>query len=128
MAAMIRHGSQEFPDSKLSGIVLWDYRQYWHFMQLFGKIRGFDAMTNAMTDLAGTPPIQFEAALRELERVISEMESGQLSLEQSLVAYQRGAELLQSCQSTLDRARQQVEILENNLLQPYVAPGTPRDA
>ena len=80
-----------------------------------------------MTDLASTPPIHFEAALRELERLIGEMESGQLSLEQSLVAYQRGAALLQSCQSTLDSARQQVEILENNMLQAYIPPGTPRD-
>ena len=61
----------------------------------------------------------FETAMAELERIVAEMESGRLSLEQSLEAWRRGSALLQTCQRILDDARQQVEILENGLLQPF---------
>lgn len=67
-----------------------------------------------------TQPKSFEHALAELEALVSEMESGQLPLEQSLAAYKRGAELLQYCQKSLADVEQQVRILnEANKLQPY---------
>jgi exodeoxyribonuclease VII small subunit len=80
-----------------------------------------------MTHLVTPPPASFESAMRDLERLVNEMESGQLTLEQSLLAYQNGTELLKFCQNTLDSARQQVEILENNLLKPYMPVGEQRD-
>jgi len=61
-------------------------------------------------------PASFEAALAELENIVSSMESGQLSLEQSLAAHKRGMELARHCQSVLARAQQQVKILEENSL------------
>ncbi len=65
--------------------------------------------------------ITFESALKELESLVGQMESGQLPLEQSLSAYKRGAELLQFCQKSLADVEQQVRILnESNQLQPYV--------
>ncbi len=69
-----------------------------------------------MTRRASAPPANFEAATTELERIVAEMESGQLTLEQSLASYQRGAELLQFCQTALNAAQQQVQILENGAL------------
>lgn len=67
-----------------------------------------------------TPPKSFEHALAELEALVSQMESGQLPLEQSLAAYKRGAELLQYCQKSLADVEQQVRLLnEANTLQPY---------
>ena len=57
-----------------------------------------------------TPP-NFEATIAELETIIAQMESGNLPLDQSIKAYQRGAELLQSCQQSLADAEQQVRIL-----------------
>ena len=67
-----------------------------------------------------TPPKSFESALSELETLVSQMESGQLPLEQSLAAYKRGAELLQYCQKSLADVEQQVRLLnEANSLQPY---------
>lgn len=57
--------------------------------------------------------------MSELERIVSEMESGQLPLEQSLAAYRRGAELLQFCQQALTAAQQQVQVLENGVLKPF---------
>ncbi len=53
----------------------------------------------------------FEATLTELETIVSQMESGNLPLEQSLNAYKRGAALLQICQKALTDAEQQVRIL-----------------
>ena len=64
-------------------------------------------------------PLSFETALAELEGIVARMESGELSLEQSLRAYKRGAELLQFCQGALKDAQQQVKILEAGLLQDF---------
>jgi len=68
-----------------------------------------------------TQPASFEQALAELETLVSQMESGQLPLEQSLAAYKRGAELLQYCQKSLSDVEQQVRILnEASSLQPFI--------
>lgn len=65
-------------------------------------------------------PADFESALRELEALVATMEAGQLSLEQSLAAYKRGAELMQFCQKTLNEAQTQVRILtEANKLEDF---------
>lgn len=61
----------------------------------------------------------FEAALAELEKVVADMESGKLPLEESLAAYQRGAELLKLCRNRLDDAQQQVRILEEGDLKDF---------
>jgi exodeoxyribonuclease VII small subunit len=53
----------------------------------------------------------FETAIAELEAIVSQMESGNLALEQSISTYKRGAELLQICQKSLTDAEQQVRIL-----------------
>ena len=69
-----------------------------------------------------TVPASFEAALAELEAIVTAMEGGQLPLKESLVAYKRGAELLQYCQSTLKDAEQQVQIYEKGLLKAFDTP------
>ena len=67
---------------------------------------------------AATP--SFEQSLKELESIVAQMETGQLPLEQSLQAYQRGSELLQFCQKSLSDIEQQVRMLnENNILKIY---------
>ena len=53
----------------------------------------------------------FEQALSELEKVVSKLESGELSLDQSLECFKRGVELTRHCQSVLDQAQQTVELL-----------------
>lgn len=68
----------------------------------------------------------FEDALRELEDIIHGMEGGALSLEQSLEAYQRGAQLIKQCQSALERVREQVRVLDAGTLVPLAgAPAAP---
>ena len=61
----------------------------------------------------------FESALTELENIVTRMEGGQLSLEQSLTAYKRGAELLKFCQAQLADAQQQVKVLEAGALKNF---------
>ena len=61
----------------------------------------------------------FEAAMAELEQVVADMESGNLSLEDSLAAYKRGAELLQLCRGRLEDAQQQVRVLEEGTLKAF---------
>jgi exodeoxyribonuclease VII small subunit len=65
-------------------------------------------------------PENFELAYAELESIVARMESGQMTLESSLAAYQRGNSLLQFCQKSLADVEQQVQILnECNQLMPF---------
>ena len=73
-------------------------------------------MTNPSNPVKFLPPVCFETAMAELESIVSEMEAGQLSLEDSLVVHKRGMELLQYCQSKLQDAQQQVRLLDADTL------------
>ena len=57
--------------------------------------------------------MRYEAALKELESLVMAMESGKLSLEETLAAYQRGAALLKHCQGVLAHVEQQVKVIES---------------
>ena len=59
--------------------------------------------------MADNTELTFEDALRQLEKIVAELESGQAPLEKSLELYQRGAELKALCESRLEAARLQVE-------------------
>jgi len=69
----------------------------------------------------------FEQALEELEALVSKLESGELSLDQSLVEFKRGVELTRHCQSVLDNARQTVEQLLNADDESTAEPFDPAD-
>ena len=58
------------------------------------------------------PNLRYEQAVKELEKLISDMESGKFSLEETLLAYQRGAALLRHCQAVLAQVEQQVRVFE----------------
>ena len=64
-------------------------------------------------------PPTFETALAELEKIVENMEAGEMPLEQSLAAYKRGAELLKFCQAALLDAQQQVKVLEDDVLKSF---------
>ncbi len=69
---------------------------------------------------SSSEPLHYESAMAELESIVTQLESGQLQLEQSLAAYQRGAELLKLCQQSLADAEQKISILTDaNTLTPY---------
>jgi exodeoxyribonuclease VII small subunit len=65
----------------------------------------------------------FESALKELEALVHDMESGELSLEESLSAYKHGVELTAFCQKKLEDAEMQIKVLENGILKDYVPRG-----
>ena len=65
-------------------------------------------------DLAETP--SFEDALRELEAIVASMEKGDLDLEPSLAAYQRGMELLKFCQGKLADAENKIRVFDQGVL------------
>ena len=82
--------------------------------------RALQPLPPLMTKSAKSDPQpSFEEALAELEKIVAKMESGKLTLEQSLDAHRRGIELAQLCQSVLARAQQQVKVLEENALKNF---------
>ncbi len=69
--------------------------------------------------MAKAAPKTFEAALEELEKLVADLENGNLPLADSLAAYKRGAELLKYAQGELAQVEQQVRILEGDVLKPF---------
>lgn len=56
-------------------------------------------------------PVDFEASLGELEQLVAKMEAGDLTLEQSLAAFERGVQLTRQCQTALRKAELRVQAL-----------------
>jgi exodeoxyribonuclease VII small subunit len=67
-------------------------------------------------------PASYEQALAELDRLVAQMEDGQLPLDQLLDAYRRASELLQFCRNRLQAVEEQVKVLDEGVLKPWVAP------
>jgi exodeoxyribonuclease VII small subunit len=63
--------------------------------------------------------LTFEKALEELESLVARMEDGKLPLEESLAAYQRGAELIKFCESKLSDAQARIAILDGDALRDF---------
>ena len=59
-------------------------------------------------------PKTFEDGLRELEQILSDIESGEVGLEESLLKYERGTFLIGHCRSILESAEKQMEQLTKN--------------
>lgn len=53
----------------------------------------------------------FEEAIKELEAIAEKLEKGQLSLEESILAYEKGIELKNLCNAKLKEAETKIEIL-----------------
>ena len=64
-------------------------------------------------------PETYELALQELERLITELESGQLPLDQLLSSYQRGAQLMAFCKGKLEAVENQIKVLDGNELKNW---------
>jgi len=64
-------------------------------------------------------PATYEQALAELDRLVAQMESGQLPLDELLDGYRRGAELLNFCRSRLQSVEEQVKVLEDGQLKTW---------
>ena len=68
----------------------------------------------------GTPLASFEASLDELEKVVKELETGDLPLDRALALFEKGIGLSQTCRKQLEEAESRVEILikKNSKMQP----------
>ena len=58
-----------------------------------------------------TEDIKFEDALSKLESIVEKLESGDLSLDESLEAFEEGIRLSRICSKRLDEAERKIEIL-----------------
>lgn len=57
------------------------------------------------------PPRSFEEALAELEKILADIEGGEVALEESLVKFERGNYLIQHCRGVLSSAEKRIELL-----------------
>ena len=58
--------------------------------------------------------LNFEGAMDRLERIVEQMESGKLPLEDLIVRYEEGMNLVKVCQERLAKAEQKIEIIARN--------------
>jgi exodeoxyribonuclease VII small subunit len=67
------------------------------------------------TKKTDAPPasVSFEQSLNELDSLVQKMEKGDLSLDDSLAAYERGVGLYRQCQTALEHAEQRVRLLND---------------
>lgn len=70
---------------------------------------------------ANKEPASYEQALAELDRLVTQMEGGQLPLDQLLDGYRRGAELLAYCRGRLQAVEEQVKVLDDGQLKVWSA-------
>ncbi len=70
----------------------------------------------------------FEASLDELERIVRELEKGDLPLEQSLALFESGMKLSAQCKQQLEEAESRVEILMKKGSEVVAVPFTPDKA
>jgi exodeoxyribonuclease VII small subunit len=53
-------------------------------------------------------PLTFEAAYRELQQVVDQLESGELDLERTVALFERGSQLAKTCEQIVDAAQLRV--------------------
>jgi exodeoxyribonuclease VII small subunit len=58
-----------------------------------------------------SPNKKFETALEDLEQVVEQLDSGELSLEDSLAAFEKGVGLVKFCNDKLNEVEKKVELL-----------------
>ena len=58
--------------------------------------------------------LKFEEALKKLEKIVDDLENGELSLDEALKRYEEGIELSRVCAQRLDNAKKKIDILTKN--------------
>ena len=94
-------------------LAMWNVRRQ---IRVFQNTDMFDNTENPSNE-TGTPT--FESAMTELAQLVSQLEEGELPLEASITAYQRGVELVRFCTEQLEKVDRQIEILDKDMLKPY---------
>ena len=60
------------------------------------------------------PEVKFEEAMKKLEKIVEDLEGGDLSLDEALKKYQEGIELSRQCSLRLESAKKKIETLVKN--------------
>jgi exodeoxyribonuclease VII small subunit len=58
--------------------------------------------------------IRFEDTIKKLEKIVEDLEKGELSLDEALKKYQEGIELARLCAQRLDSAKKKIDVLVKN--------------
>lgn len=58
--------------------------------------------------------MKFEDALKKLEKIVEDLEKGELTLDEALKKYQEGVELSRACNMRLENAKKKIDILSKN--------------
>lgn len=74
-------------------------------------------------------PLEFEAAMKRLETIVEELESGELTLEDSIARYEVGVKLSRGLTAKLDEAEKRIERLveKEGDGKPYTVPAEVED-
>lgn len=73
-------------------------------------------------------PASFESALKELEGIVKQLESGEAKLEEALLLFERGIRLSRYCSQKLEEAEKKIELLVKDSRGEYTAiPFEPND-
>jgi len=59
--------------------------------------------------------VDFESSLKELEKIVRELESGDVNLDESLKRFEQGIDLYKKCRLTLEGAEKRIKILSDSL-------------
>ena len=58
--------------------------------------------------------LKFEESLKKLEKIVEDLEKGDLTLDEALKKYQEGIELSRACSQRLESAKKKIEVLSKN--------------
>jgi exodeoxyribonuclease VII small subunit len=74
-----------------------------------------------MNENSAQTPASFEAALKELEGIVRQLETGEAKLEESLQLFERGVHLSRFCSEKLEEAEKKIELLVRDTRGEYKA-------
>lgn len=62
-----------------------------------------------------TKPVQFEKSIAELEKIVQQLEQGELPLQDALIQFEKGISLVRLCQETIHQAEQKIEFFSQEI-------------
>ena len=65
--------------------------------------------------MTGKSDKDFESSLKKLEKIVRDLESGEVGLNESLVRFEEGIDLYKQCRQTLESAEKKIKILSDSL-------------
>ena len=86
-------------------------RCYWIVISFTEEMRDNSALFNPRDPRMSAKKLSFEQQLQALEKIVEQLEQGEMPLEDSLSQFEKGVKLTRECQQLLDQAQQKVAIL-----------------